>query len=448
MSKKGLLSMLALILVFTISLVGCGSNQVTSPAETSNPKGEEVQGDKGENVNGGEEQGEGTEEEEQSEEKEEETDTTETEETDEVSEDENSATNDKEAQKNVAYVSVNKLKIRVDRDAQGESHGSVTKGKELEVIEEVKDGEDNWYNVRVETIDGTLEGWVLTEYTVKNSNELLSSPTLFEDKEMNDYFTSPTLFEDNTIVAYYGHPNSKVMGIVGRHSKEELIPLLKKTSEKYDSINGDKGVVPAIYLVYGTVQPGGEIGIMNYDLVMSYVEEAYKNGVLIYLDHQMGKYYPTDALNEILPFLKYPNVHLALDPEWRTNNPMKEVGHLKGSELNEIQETMRDYIVSNEIPGKRQFVFHQFIEDMVRDVEVVSVDYDPVLLVHNTSGWGPPEGKIATHAKNSKTTNIPYKGFKLWYFYSDKPGVHYDNPLMTPEQVLNLDPKPGLIIYQ
>ena len=44
--------------------------------------------------------------------------------------------------------------------------------------------------------------------------------------------------------------------------------------------------------------------------------------------------------------------------------------------------------------------------------------------------------------------NIPYKGFKLWYYYSSKHGVHYDRPLMTPSQVLSLNPEPGLIIYQ
>ncbi|MDQ0257071.1 hypothetical protein J2S74_004516 [Evansella vedderi] len=193
------------------------------------------------------------------------------------------------------------------------SLGIITKGKQVKVLEEVQDGEDDWLNIQVGSGDNTIEGWVLTRFTVRDSREFLSDPSLFEDEEMNDFFTSPTLFEDNTVVAYYGHPNSRLMGIVGRHSVQELIPLLEKTAEKYETVNGDKGVIPAIYLIYGTVQPGGEIGRMNFDQMMSYVEETYKNGVLVYLDHQMGKYHPIDALNEILPFLRYPNVHLALD---------------------------------------------------------------------------------------------------------------------------------------
>ncbi|MDG5789802.1 SH3 domain-containing protein [Evansella sp. AB-P1] len=438
MSKKALF-FFALFLVISISLVGC-SNETTSPEDNDSADEVESESKENNNENEVEEQDESKEDE-----KSEESDKTdETEETSEVEEN----VEDNTVQDNVAYVSVDRLNIRADRDAQGTSLGIITKGKQVKVLEEVKDGEDDWLNIQVVNADNTIEGWVLTQYTVKDSRELLSNPNLFEDEEMNEFFTSPTLFENNTVVSYYGHPNSRLMGIVGRHSVQELIPILKNTSEKYDSVNGDKGVIPAIYLIYGTVQPGGEIGVLNYDQMISYIEEAYKNGVLVYLDHQMGKYHPIDALNEILPFLRYPNVHLALDPEWRTNNPMNEIGHLTGEEINQIQETMREYMISNDIPGIRQFVFHQFIEKMVHNIEEVSVDYDPVLLVHNTSGWGPPSGKIATHATNSKATNIPYKGFKLWYYYSDISGVHYDNPLMTPEEVMELNPKPGLIIYQ
>ena len=85
---------------------------------------------------------------------------------------------------------------------------------------------------------------------------------------------------------------------------------------------------------------------------------------------------------------------------------------------------------------------------MIHDVEAVSTDSESVIVVHNTSGWGSPDGKRATHERVTEASPIPYKGFKLWYHYSDDPGVHYDNPLMTPEEVLNLDPEPNLVIYQ
>jgi len=265
---------------------------------------------------------------------------------------------------------------------------------------------------------------------------------------INAMFLSPTIFEDNHIVAYYGHPKSKIMGIVGRHAIPELAELLKEQVSSYDALHGEKGVLPAIYLIYGTCQPGGEINIMDKKMVELYINFALANGFLIYLDHQIGKYSVDHALDELLPFLKYPNVHLAIDVEWRTIRPMREIGSITGKELNAAQLKMKDYMALNKIPGKRQFVIHQFQSKMIRDIKDVKSSYDPVVLVHATSGWGSPESKISTHNRNALASNIPYKGFKLWYYYSSKHGVHYDRPLMTPTQVLGLTPEPGLIIYQ
>ena len=60
-----------------------------------------------------------------------------------------------------------------------------------------------------------------------------SSPLYSFKKVTENFFLSPNFFNDNHIVAYYGHPNSKIMGILGRHTKEELASLVKKTAETY-----------------------------------------------------------------------------------------------------------------------------------------------------------------------------------------------------------------------
>jgi len=276
----------------------------------------------------------------------------------------------------------------------------------------------------------------------------LLSLTEVEQLNQERAFLDPELFSKNHIIAYYGHPKSKIMGIIGRHPKEELVELLRKEAAEYDRVNGEKGVVCAFYIIYGTCQPHGNIGRMNPEMLESYINFCLENRMLIYIDHQIGKNAPRDAIAEILPYLKYPNVHLAIDVEWRTTRPMKEVGHITAAELNELQQIMRKYMIDNNIPGKRQLVFHQFNDRMVTQISQVKADYDPVMLIHSTSGWGKPSVKLSTHERNARVTNIPDKAFKLWYFYSDKKGVHYDKPLMTPEDVIALTPQPGLIIYQ
>ena len=264
-----------------------------------------------------------------------------------------------------------------------------------------------------------------------------------------EYFTSPTLFVSNHILAYYGHPNSKYMGILGRYSKTALQKKLLTEAGNYDNTNGSKGVVPALYVIYATVQPGGTLGYLNNKQLQSYIDFTYSNKMLLYLDHQIGKYGPVNALKKLLPFLKYPHVHLAIDPEWRTDRPMKVVGHVTGPELNQLQTIMHDYMATNKIKGIRQLVFHQFKYQMVRQRSKIHCDYSNVLLVHSTSGWGPPKVKRSTHKFNSEATNMPYKAFKLWYDPGMRAkGLHYDSPLMSPASVLSLQPQPGLIIYQ
>ncbi|MCC5895206.1 MAG: SH3 domain-containing protein [Alkalibacterium sp.] len=436
MSKNSYLAALTLLMASAVALSACNQEETTQE-DSSQQEEETVEN----------EESNGNEEEIVTDDSDEELDESDEEEMEEEIEEEEETVSIFGNQEGVAYISTDRLTVRADSSEESESLGSLVKGNEIRVLDEVETDEATWLQVGHHN-PNVNEGWVSSEFTTADLNEVHALDTQFDDEEMNEFFTSPTLFEDNTIVAYYGHPNSEIMGIVGRHSVEDLIPLLKETTATYDDADESKGAVPAIYLVYGTVQPGGEVHKMNYDLVMSYIEAAYNNGVLVYIDHQMGRNHPTYSLNEIQSFLRYPNVHLALDPEWRTERPMQEVGHITGSEINDVQETMQDYIVSNDIQGTKQFVFHQFVEKMIVNVEEVSSEFDPVLLVHNTSGWGSPEGKRATHDRVAEATNIPYKGFKLWYYYSDRPGVHYDNPLMTPEEVLDLDPQPGLVIYQ
>lgn len=441
MSKKFYARLLTLLSLSILTLAGC-TEEDTDQEETADTEQEQpAHSESGDDTDATEDQEDAND---SDDEEGDETDEDVSEETEEDDSEETASAFGN--QENVRYISADRLTVRSEGSSESAEMGSLRKGNEVRVTEEIEADDAVWY--QIEHHNPSLnEGWVSSEFTTDDLNEL-HQLTDFSNEEMNEFFASPTLFEDHTVVAYYGHPNSEIMGIVGRHPVEELLDLVSETAEEYDELLDDKGTVPAVYLVYGTVQPGGDVFKMDYDLVLSYIEAAYERGILVYIDHQMGRHHPTYSIQEIQSFLRYPNVQLALDPEWRTERPMQEVGHITGTELNEVQEIMQAYIEDNEIQGTRQFVFHQFVEKMIHDVEDASADYEPVLLVHNTSGWGAPEGKRATHDRVAEATNIPYKGFKLWYYYSDRPGVHYDNPLMTPEEVMDLDPQPGLVIYQ
>jgi len=252
---------------------------------------------------------------------------------------------------------------------------------------------------------------------------------------------------NNDILAYYGHPHSRNMGILGRHSIEELDQLLSVTAGKYEDVSGGRGIIKAFYIIYGTVWPEGEIGILRRETLIRYIEYGLENDILVFIDHQIGRYDPIDSLKRMLPYLHYPNVHIALDPEWRTLRPMVEIGHVTAEEINRAQQIMEDYLIENNLPGERMLVIHQFNHIMIRNRENVRTNFNRVRLIHCMDGIGTPEMKHSTYEFVARATNMPVKGFKLFYNLGI-PGAGFDNPLMTPNDVYALEPRPILIMYQ
>ncbi len=266
-----------------------------------------------------------------------------------------------------------------------------------------------------------------------------------------------SLLLNNDILAYYGHPNSRNMGILGRYSMEELDSQLQTLAKEYEKAGGKK-VITAFYIIYGTVWPEGEIGIINNDLLMKYINYAQKRNMLVFIDHQIGKYTPLVAIRKLLPYLKYPNVHLALDPEWRTTKPMQEIGTVSAVEINQVQQVMEDYMKENHIAGERMLVIHQFKPWMLGTRADIKTSFSKVRLVHCADGFGSPNQKRGSYRANAyddynlevpkkPTLNMPVKSFKLFYNFNI-PGAGFDSPLLTPKEVYALDPRPYLIMYQ
>jgi hypothetical protein len=252
---------------------------------------------------------------------------------------------------------------------------------------------------------------------------------------------------NNDVLAFYGHPLSRNMGILGRHSIQELDARLTELAAAYAAENGGRGVKKAFYIIYGTVWPEGEIGILKDEVLLPYIEYGLEHDILVFIDHQIGRYDPVNSLRRMLPYLLYPNVHLALDPEWRTTRPMQEIGAVSAAEINRAQQVMEDYILEHQLPGERMLVIHQFNWQMIRNREQVNSGFNRVRLIHCADGFGSPHLKRSSYAYNAAAANIPIKGFKLFYNLGI-PGAGYDNPLLTPKEVYELNPRPYIIMYQ
>jgi hypothetical protein len=126
---------------------------------------------------------------------------------------------------------------------------------------------------------------------------------------------------------------------------------------------------------------------------------------------------------------------------------MKEIGTVTADELNRAREAMEKYMERNGIEGERIMVVHQFNAKMISRRDKVEGISERVRLVHCADGFGSPAVKRASYAYNARATNMPWKGFKLFYNF----GIHgagYDSPLLTPVEVCALSPHPVLVIYQ
>ena len=251
---------------------------------------------------------------------------------------------------------------------------------------------------------------------------------------------------NNDILAFYGHPRSKNMGILGRYTKEELSEKLNALASEYHAAGG-RSIRKAFYIIFGTVWPGGDIGIIQESLLKEYIDFALENDILVFIDHQIGRFTPADSLKKMLPWLRYPNVHLALDPEWRTTKPMQEIGTVSADEINQVQRIMEDYIIENGIPGERLLVIHQFNYRMISNRDKVDSGFSRVRLVHCADGFGPPSMKKSSYAYNAQADNMPVKGFKLFYNFGI-PGAGFDSPLLSPREVFELNPRPYIVMYQ
>lgn len=276
--------------------------------------------------------------------------------------------------------------------------------------------------------------------TVKTESEYLYE-NIFDESKLQ------SVLLNNDVFSLYGKPGAYTMGILGQYALEKIEPIMNEFVKIYDDANSERGVIPSFYLIYGTCWPGGEIGILSGAVVKKYIEFAAQRGWYVFIDHQIGKYTVEQAMKSILPFLKYPNVHLALDPEWHTTEPMKIIGSVTADEVNKAQEMMDAYIKENNIPGRRMLVIHQFNAIMIKNRRNVKSGYERVQLIHCADGFGAPQLKKESYAYNAAAKNIPLKSFKL-FLKPTVEGAGYDIPLMTPVEVLKLNPRPYLIMYQ
>jgi hypothetical protein len=256
-----------------------------------------------------------------------------------------------------------------------------------------------------------------------------------------------SLIPEHRIVAFYGNPLSKRMGILGEIAPDEMLRRLEQKATEWAAADSGQKVLPALHLI-ATVAQGYPGPARKYRLQMpdSVIERvatwAEERGWLLILDIQVGVSTIEQELPALVPYLKRPYVHLALDPEFAMKDGKRPgtdwMGRMDAAEVNHAVDVLARIVEEQSLPPKI-LVVHRFTRNMLTNAARIRLD-PRVQVVIDMDGYGPPGSKMGAYRWFVVRHPVQYTGFKL-FFKNDK-------PMMKPEEVLQLYPKPMYIQYQ
>ena len=260
-----------------------------------------------------------------------------------------------------------------------------------------------------------------------------------------------SILPQKRIVAYYGNPQSKKMGVLGEYPKDEMLKRLQGEVKKWEKADPSLPVQPALHLVAVVAQgESGKAGkyrmIMPDKIVNQVYDWAKEANALLFIDIQTGH----DNIRNILPrfewLLKNPDVHLGMDPEFNMSKsgkkPGTKIGTYDAADINYAAGYLQELVKKYNLPPK-VFIVHRFTRKMVTNAKSIK-PYPEVQIVMNMDGWGAPWLKRDSYRDYVVAEPVEYTGFKLFYHNDTKKG----DALMTPQEVLKLNPKPLYIQYQ
>jgi len=259
-----------------------------------------------------------------------------------------------------------------------------------------------------------------------------------------------SILPNKRIVAFYGNPLSKKMGILGELPPDDMLAKLDREVAAWASADSATPVQPALHLIAVVAQGSpGTAGKYRMRMDSALIERVYgwakSRGALLFLDVQVGQGTLQEELPRLTPFLKRPDVHLGIDPEFsmkRGHVPGTRIGTFDAADVNFAASLLAGLVEREHIPPK-VLVVHRFTRDMLTGYKRITLD-PRVQIVINMDGWGPPSLKRESYRRYVYQYPVQFTGFKLFYRNDKKGGSR----LMAPVEVLALHPRPMYIQYQ
>ena len=255
----------------------------------------------------------------------------------------------------------------------------------------------------------------------------------------------------NRIIAFYGNLYSKRMGILGELPKDAMLKKLKWEVAQWQGADPTIKTIPALHYIAITAQgsPGKtnlhrlRMPFHQIDIILDWAKPI---DALVFLDVQVGHSNVKTEVATLEKYLKLPNVHLAIDPEFSMKNgevPGTKIGTFTSDDINDAVDILTNLVRKNKLPPK-VLVVHRFTQRMVTGYKKIKT-VPEVQVVMNMDGFGSKILKKSTYVAYIYKEPVQFTGFKLFYKNDTKTNP---NALYTPTELLRFTPKPIYIQYQ
>lgn len=255
----------------------------------------------------------------------------------------------------------------------------------------------------------------------------------------------------NRVVAYYGNLYSKKMGALGEYEEADMLARLDKEVKKWELVDPETPVVPALHYIAIVAQgSAGQDGKYRFRMPDSEIQKVFKMAekvnAIVFLDLQVAL---SDLQTELPVFRKYlelPHVHLGIDPEFSMKTgkkPGSVVGTFDAVDINFATNYLSEIVKEKDLPPKI-LVIHRFTQKMVTNYQNIKIVPEVQIVMH-MDGWGHQARKMNTYKQFVHKEPVQFTGFKIFY----KNDLKEENSrLVTPEELMKLNPRPIYIQYQ
>lgn len=276
-----------------------------------------------------------------------------------------------------------------------------------------------------------------------------STPKLWPPK--TTYPRDGAILPFNRVIAYYGNLYSTKMGALGEYKKDEMFSRLKAEVKRWEQADPGTPVVPALHYIAVTAQgSAGKDGKYRLRMPDSEIDKVMKMAseinAIVFLDVQVAKSTIQIEMPMLEKYLKEPNVHFGIDPEFymkRGGKPGEEIGTMDAVDINYAQDYLAKLVRDNNLPPKI-LVIHRFTKAMVTNYKNIKSIPEVQVVIH-MDGWGLKARKENTYREFIYREPVQFAGFKLFYKNDFR---EKGSRIMTPEEILKLKPQPVYIQYQ